>query len=59
MKNRNSEKILKAVRMDADMVDRIQEMAEKQNRNFSNMVKTILRESLNNESSQSRRHQAT
>lgn len=33
---------LKAMRLDATLVKKVNEMAEKENRNFTNMVETLL-----------------
>lgn len=41
-KKNTDQKILKAVRMDKSLVDRIEEMGERENRSFSNMVITML-----------------
>lgn len=42
-KNRKTnETVLKALRMKADLVEEIERIAEKENRNFSNMVNTML-----------------
>lgn len=34
---------LKSVRLSADLVEKLEEMAKEQNRNFTNMVETLLK----------------
>lgn len=45
------QKKIKSIRMDCDTIERIQKIAKKENRTFSNVVNTILKEQIKNEAS--------
>jgi len=45
-RDNTNEPVNKAIRMDAKLAEGIKQMAENENRNFSNMVTTILQNAL-------------